>query len=85
MGFLNPWLYTIGQFGLNDVTHGAGLGCNGLGRFNGPANGSPVIPGAAWNATKGWDAVTGLGTPDFGKLLALSTPFVANKGGVLPA
>jgi len=82
LGFLNPWLYTVGQYGLNDITHGAGTGCNGFGRFNIGANGSPVIPGAAWNATEGWDAVTGLGTPDFGKLLALSTPWVQNKGGV---
>lgn len=82
LGFLNPWLYSAGQFGLNDITHGAGTGCNGLGRFNSGPNGSPVIPGAAWNATEGWDAVTGLGTPDFGKLLALSTPWVQNKGGV---
>jgi tripeptidyl-peptidase-1 len=74
-------LYTIGQFGLNDITTGEGTGCNGLGRFNGAPNGSPVIPNASWPAVKGWDAVTGLGTPDFGKLLKLSTPFAKNEGG----
>ncbi|TVY18022.1 Tripeptidyl-peptidase sed2 [Lachnellula arida] len=83
LGFLNPWLYAVGDFALNDVTLGASTGCNGFGRFNIGANGSPVIPGAAWNATEGWDAVTGLGTPDFGKLLEASTPWVENKGGVV--
>jgi tripeptidyl-peptidase-1 len=81
LGFLNPWIYTIGQLGLNDITLGAGTGCNGFSRFNSAPNGSPVIPGASWNATKGWDPVTGMGTPDFGKLLKLSTPWVQNAGG----
>lgn len=31
----------------------------------------PYVPYASWNATTGWDPVTGLGTPDYGKLLAL--------------
>ncbi|KAG9239574.1 putative Tripeptidyl-peptidase sed2 [Amylocarpus encephaloides] len=81
LGFLNPWLYTIGRIGLTDITIGAGTGCDGFSRFHQRPNGSPVIPGASWPAVKGWDAVTGLGTPDFGKLLAVSTPFVKNKGG----
>jgi tripeptidyl-peptidase-1 len=29
------------------------------------------VPGAGWNATAGWDAVTGLGTPVFPRLLEL--------------
>jgi hypothetical protein len=29
------------------------------------------IPGAHWNATKGWDPTTGFGTPNFKKLLSL--------------
>jgi tripeptidyl-peptidase-1 len=58
LGFLNPWIYTVSQFGLNDITTGAATGCNGLGRFNIGANGSPIIPGASWNATEGWDPVT---------------------------
>lgn len=29
------------------------------------------IPWAHWNATKGWDPVTGFGTPNFKKLLPL--------------
>ncbi|KAL3474295.1 peptidase S8/S53 domain-containing protein [Aspergillus californicus] len=72
MGFLNPWLYAKGVQGLNDIVHGGSLGCDGHNRFGGTLNGSPVIPYASWNATEGWDAVTGLGTPDFAKLKALA-------------
>lgn len=32
---------------------------------------TPFVRDAGWNATRGWDAVTGLGTPNFGKLLEL--------------
>ena len=85
LGFLNPWLYSVGRSALNDITEGASIGCNGFSKFMGPPNGSPVIPGASWNATEGWDAATGYGTPDFGKLLKLSTPWVENTGGVVPA
>ncbi|KAJ5344275.1 Peptidase S8/S53 [Penicillium brevicompactum] len=65
MGFLNPWLYSTGRDGLNDIVDGGSTGCNGAARFNGPQNGSPVVPYASWNSTEGWDPVTGLGTPNF--------------------
>ena len=81
LGFLNPWIYTVGRFGLNDITSGGNTGCTGNSSFGGPPNGSPVIPNAGFPALKGWDAVTGYGTPDFGKLLKLSTPWVKNTGG----
>ncbi|KAL4918733.1 peptidase S8/S53 domain-containing protein [Aspergillus aurantiobrunneus] len=68
LGFLNPWLYQDGVDGLNDIVDGGSVGCDGNDRFGGPPNGSPVIPYASWNATEGWDPVTGLGTPDFSKL-----------------
>ncbi|KAJ6568841.1 family S53 protease [Mycena capillaripes] len=56
LGFLNPLLYSTGKGGLDDVTVGSYF----CGRFSG------------WPATTGWDAVTGLGTPDFpGMLQAL--------------
>ncbi|KAF8165634.1 peptidase S8/S53 domain-containing protein [Crassisporium funariophilum] len=57
LGFLNPFLYSKGFAGLNDITIGHNSGCG--------------TPG--FNATKGWDPVTGLGTPNFGKLKALVT------------
>jgi len=83
LGFLNPWLYSEGRWGLNDITKGRSVGCDGFGDFHRGQNGSPVLPGAGWNASVGWDAVTGLGTPDFGKLLRLSSPWIRNDGGVL--
>lgn len=52
MGFLNPWIYTNGASVLNDITTGGSTGCS-------------QVPYASWNATKGWDPVTGLGTPNF--------------------
>ncbi|KAH9032915.1 family S53 protease [Lactarius pseudohatsudake] len=54
LGFLNPFLYSTGASALNDITIGGNPGCN--------TNGFP--------ATVGWDPVTGLGTPNWVKLLA---------------
>nr|GAT55465.1 family S53 protease-like protein [Mycena chlorophos] len=55
LGFLNPFLYSpAGQAALTDVIGGTNPGCN--------TNG--------FNATAGWDPVTGLGTPDYTKLRA---------------
>jgi tripeptidyl-peptidase I len=50
LGFLNPWLYQhAGSFpgAFNDITSGSAIGCNTTG----------------FPAEKGWDAVTGFGTP----------------------
>jgi len=55
LGFLNPFLYSQGFKGLNDITVGHNAGCGTEG----------------FNATVGWDPVTGLGTPNFEKLKAL--------------
>ncbi|CAJ2512406.1 Uu.00g054210.m01.CDS01 [Anthostomella pinea] len=73
VGFLNPLLYSSPS-ALNDITLGGSTGCDGLARFHGDPNGSPVIPYASWNATAGWDPVTGLGTPNFPKLLTAAVP-----------
>jgi tripeptidyl-peptidase-1 len=74
MGFVNPWLYgSAAGKALNDITTGAAVGCAGVDLQNGlkiPHAGK--IPYASWNATTGWDPVTGLGTPDFQKLMALA-------------
>ena len=45
---------------LNDVTSGAGRGCAA-----GPGKGG-------WPALAGWDAVTGWGTPNMGKMAAVT-------------
>lgn len=47
LGFLNPWLYKRGHKAFKDVTSGSAAGCNTTG----------------FPAQKGWDAVTGFGTP----------------------
>ncbi|KAG2367594.1 peptidase S8/S53 domain-containing protein [Suillus spraguei] len=60
LGFLNPFLYSTGYKALNDITSGNNPGCGTLG----------------FNATVGWDPVTGYGTPNFEKLkeLVLTMP-----------
>lgn len=52
VGFVNPVLYTHPE-ALNDITTGANLGCGA---------------DPAFRAAEGWDAVTGLGSPDFARL-----------------
>ncbi len=68
LGFLNPWLYN-NTAALIDITGGAGIGCTNTKYFKSVA---------LWNATAGWDPVTGLGTPNFAALLAAAAPGVAN-------
>lgn len=70
LGFLNPFLYENAD-ALTDITTGAGVGCQGAG-------GGLPASGARWNATAGWDPVTGLGTPKFAALLEAAAPGTAN-------
>ncbi|KAH9071521.1 subtilisin-like protein [Lactarius deliciosus] len=53
LGFLNPWIYGGGLEGFNDIVSGSNPGCNTDG----------------FSAIVGWDPVTGLGTPDFERLM----------------
>ncbi|KAI1789321.1 family S53 protease-like protein [Ganoderma leucocontextum] len=55
LGFLNPLLYSSAASAFNDITSGSNPGCNTTG----------------FPALAGWDPVTGLGTPDFNKLLSI--------------
>ncbi|OQV26199.1 Tripeptidyl-peptidase sed3 [Hypsibius exemplaris] len=72
LGFLNPWLYSLGQdAGLTDIIVGGSNGCFANGSFTGLS--APYVPFAGWNATVGWDPVTGLGTPNYPALLRSST------------
>ncbi|KAJ5758114.1 uncharacterized protein N7511_006808 [Penicillium nucicola] len=72
LGFLNPFLYSKGYKALNDITGGASYGCGGIDpQSEAAVSGSLIIPGAHWNATEGWDPVTGLGTPNFQELKKL--------------
>jgi len=68
MGFLNPWIYS-NQEAFTDVTKGSNM--IGRGEFSLPYG---------YNCTKGWDPVTGVGTPDFRKMLAaaLKKPNIFN-------
>jgi tripeptidyl-peptidase-1 len=74
LGFLNPMIYSQGYKALNDITTGGSIGCNGQARFGGGQIGGAVVAGASWNASQGWDPVSGYGTPDFTKLLKLAVP-----------
>lgn len=74
LGFLNPWIYSQGYQGLNDIVDGGSTGCTGEDIYSGLP--TPFVPFASWNATEGWDPVTGYGTPNFKKLRKL-----AMKGG----
>ena len=60
MGFLNPWRYSLNQTGFTDIVEGGSTGCTGP--FNTGGHASSVSH-ASWNATSGWDPVTGIGTP----------------------
>ncbi|KAH9950540.1 peptidase S8/S53 domain-containing protein [Amylocystis lapponica] len=56
IGFINPTIYSPYFWGaFNDITNGTNPGCGTVG----------------FSATPGWDPVTGVGTPDFPKLLGL--------------
>ncbi|KAF8188521.1 family S53 protease-like protein [Mycena galopus ATCC 62051] len=58
LGFLNPWIYYASSKAFTDITegHNSGLEC--------------PTSSVAFDATKGWDALTGVGSPIFDKLLA---------------
>ncbi|KAH8990641.1 subtilisin-like protein [Lactarius hatsudake] len=62
LGFLNIWLYGGGRNGLNDIVSGSNPGCNTDG----------------FSAVVGWDPVTGLGTPDFLRLMHILDPGSSN-------
>ncbi len=55
LGFLNPWLYSKGYKGFTDITGGNASSCG--------TDGFPV--------TKGWDPVTGFGSPVFPELVKI--------------
>ena len=57
---------------MTDIVNGGSTGCTGSDIFSGLP--TPHVPFASSNATVGWDPVTGLGAPNFEKLLNLSTP-----------
>ncbi|KAI3337037.1 Pro-kumamolisin [Xylariaceae sp. AK1471] len=71
MGFINPFLYSLKSGPLIDVTAGKAVGCNGYNMQTGSlVRGGGKIPWASWNGTVGWDPATGMGMPDFQKMMA---------------
>jgi len=77
MGFLNPWLYAQGSDFIVDITAGKTRGCSGTNFQTGTRfDAAGIIPFASWNGTIGWDAATGLGVPDFQKMLASAMALV---------
>jgi tripeptidyl-peptidase-1 len=82
MGFINPWIYAQGSEFIVDITSGKTRGCSGTNFQTGTRfDSAGIIPGASWNGTTGWDAATGLGVPDFQKMLASAMKAV---GGSAP-
>jgi tripeptidyl-peptidase-1 len=67
LGFLNPWLYSLEGKALTDIVVGGSRGCYGRSQYSGAK--TVTVPYASWNATKGWDPVTGIGTPQFDQML----------------
>jgi tripeptidyl-peptidase-1 len=83
MGFINPWIYAQGSDFIVDITAGKSRGCSGTNFQTGTRfENAGIIPGASWNGTTGWDAATGLGVPDFQKMLASAMKVV---GAAAPA
>ncbi|KAJ7248963.1 subtilisin-like protein [Mycena rebaudengoi] len=62
LGFLNPWLYANSK-AFTDITegHNSGLEC--------------PVSSVAFDATQGWDALTGVGSPVFDKLLTAALEY----------
>jgi tripeptidyl-peptidase-1 len=64
LGFLNPFIYENAA-AFNDITTGSGEGCGFMSE--------------GWPAKKGWDAVTGVGTPNYAKLAKIVTSLPAGR------
>jgi tripeptidyl-peptidase-1 len=69
LGFINPWLYKEGYKGFNDIIEGSARGCEEI----------ESTLGMGFPAAKGWDAVTGFGTPVRSYTLARSYFDLANS------
>ncbi|KAG9736267.1 subtilisin-like protein, partial [Aureobasidium melanogenum] len=62
LGFMNPFIYSVARKAFQEVDGGGSKGCL---QFLGP-------PTVSLNATEGWDPISGIGTPDFQKLLSIA-------------
>lgn len=73
LGFLNPLLYNLSASVFSDITEGSSVGCVGNSAFG--------AEGASWNATDGWDPVTGFGVLNFTSLQAIVAPDATSDVG----
>lgn len=76
LGFLNPLIYAISESAptaFNDITIGNNPGCGTNGFNVSCLTLFLALAHVCVQATKGWDPVTGLGTPNFGKLKDIVT------------
>lgn len=73
LGFLNPLLYNLSASIFSDVTGGSSVGCVGNSAFG--------AEGASWNATEGWDPVTGFGVLNFTSLQSIVAPDATSDVG----
>jgi len=83
MGFINPILYQIARSNpsaFNDIV----IGQNRCGLYFFPDGTTPLCCPQGYIAEIGWDAVTGLGTPNF-KILQQEVVKVATKGKNVPS
>ena len=67
LGYLNPWIYKNAA-SWNDIKTGASSGCGG------EDDGWPAVPG--------WDAVTGVGTPNYKNLVQIAPGTVSRRPSV---
>lgn len=67
LGFINNTLYQIGRFDVDDL-HDITVGNNSVQE---PDSTGTLVSVAGFNAHKGWDATTGLGTPRVNQLIPL--------------
>lgn len=58
LGFMNPFLYSVGHKAFQDIVNGSSKGCG------------EKVSSSGWDTAEGWDPVTGLRTPDYQKLLS---------------
>ncbi|KAG9590356.1 subtilisin-like protein, partial [Aureobasidium melanogenum] len=60
LGFMNPFLYSVGHKAFRDIVNGSSKGCG------------EELSSTGWDAAEGWDPVTGFRTPEFSKLLSIA-------------
>ncbi|EGP91925.1 uncharacterized protein MYCGRDRAFT_67381 [Zymoseptoria tritici IPO323] len=76
LGFLNPWLYSLSNGALKDITTGG----SNAGDCK-PLSNCTLSETPGYDVSEGWDAVTGLGSPVFNKLIEALDAQAGNSSG----